>query len=71
MSRDWHEVQGASGGELEDGNGNVIWPYEFGPNTYGLHTTVDGKRMSVRVWSVEHANETLDKLATGWRPVNW
>lgn len=70
MSREWHEL-GTTGGELVDGNGNTLSPCEFGPCTYGLRTTIDGKQAVIRVLSIEHANKTLDRLALGWRPVNW
>lgn len=68
-SREWASVGDL--GELQDGCGNSLVRDEFGRGTWGLYTEIDGHSACLRCWSVEDANETLDKLADGWRPTNW
>ena len=64
-------------GEWRDGRGNVLVYGTFGPDTYGLITTLDGREYELCIRAHvgddlnELANALLDKLATGWRPVNW
>lgn len=64
-------------GETVNANGDSLHYGEFGPNTYGLMTEIDGKRVELCVREVEgksiteSADELLEKLAGGWRPVNW
>lgn len=71
----WNKVGNL--GEMQDGRGNSLVYGEFGPDTYGLYTTVDGAHrvICVRAESpaaaTNDASELLDRLANGWRPVNW
>lgn len=58
-------------GEMQDGRGNSLVYGEFGRDTYGLYTTIDGKEVCIRVDGTKDADKVLDKLASGWRPVNW
>lgn len=64
---------------FEDGKTWMAW--EFG-ESYRVHTTVDGRDCSfivrgdgitntqdVSVFTI--ACETLEKLSSGWRPINW
>lgn len=64
----WHEI--GNMGELQDGYGNSLTYGDFGRDTYGLHTTIDGKGYVLRTWSRSNATDTLQRLAAGWRPVN-
>jgi hypothetical protein len=61
----------------ENENGDQLYYGDFGPDTYGLYTTIDGKDCTMRVCA-EHVDEAtfnaerlLEKLASGWRPINW
>ena len=71
----WNKVGNL--GEMHDGRGNSLVYGEFGFDTYGLYTTVDGAEhiICIRAESpaaaMRDANEILDKLSHGWRPVNW
>ena len=58
-------------GELQDGNGNSLVYGEFGSGTYGLYTTIDGEEACLCVSGTEDADSMLEKIASGWRPVNW
>lgn len=69
MSRKWRKV--GSLGELQDGFGNSLVYGEFGRDTWGLYTTIDGVRSCIRVPNADAASKLLDKLETGWRPTNW
>ena len=50
---------------------------KFGTGTYGLHTVIDGEEAVVCVRAesdkeaTEEATRLLDKIADGWRAVNW
>jgi len=67
--RIWKQV--GSIGEMQDGCGNSLTYGDFGRDTHGLHTNVDGNEVTLMVYSKDDASETLDKLASGWRPANW
>lgn len=58
-------------GEVQDNQGNSVVYGEFGFNTYGLHTTVDGIGVCIKVADLNDASAVLARLADGWRPVNW
>ena len=52
---------------------------DFGRDTYGLHVEVDGEKVTLCIRSedkghnaaLKDAEQMLDQLAGGWRPVNW
>lgn len=58
-------------GELQDGNGNWLSYGDFGTDTYGLHTTIGEYEACICVSGTNDADAVLEKLASGWRPVNW
>jgi excisionase family DNA binding protein len=46
----------------------------FGSDTYGLHTTIDGREAIFHIGfenPCDEADELLDMFAGNWRPVNW
>lgn len=67
-AREWHSVGDL--GERQDGAGNSL---EWGVigRGYSVHTVVDGREVTFYAESLENANDTLAKLESGWRPVNW
>lgn len=65
----WHSVGNL--GEMQDGCGNSLVYGEFGGGTYGLHTSIDGRKVCLRTRSREDATLTLYNIANGWRPTNW
>lgn len=50
---------------------------KFGADTYGLHTTLDGKQTIVCIEAsssaeaIAEADKLLDKIDGGWRAANW
>lgn len=71
----WHSVVDL--GEMQDANSNSLVYGEFGRDTYGLLTTVDGAecvlcvRAERRSDVMREADDILGRLSDGWRPVNW
>lgn len=65
-------------GILHSPNGDWLEYGAFGRDTYGLHTQIDNNHV-VFCLSTEYgepaperrANMVLNKLRSGWRPVNW
>lgn len=65
-------------GVLRSPDGDWLEYGKFGRDTYGLHTRLDNSR-AVFFLSAEYgepapvgkANILLNKLKSGWRPVNW
>lgn len=61
----------------DDEAGNWLEYGRFGEDTYALHTTVDGEEVALRIdctideKPTEKADELLDRIASGWRAVNW
>lgn len=71
----WHKV--GDMGELQNDRGDALTYGDFGPDTYGLTTVVDEKavRLCIRCEiggdMQAEADEIFEKLAGGWRPLNW
>ena len=71
----WHEAGNL--GEIQDVDGNALVYGEYGPDTWGLFTDLDGAehefciRAEGRADAKREANALLAKLAGGWRPLNW
>lgn len=73
--REWKKVGNL--GELQDGQGHSLVYGEFGPDTYGLYITVDGRdaclcvREGGQTKACDAANDLIVAIEAGWRPVNW
>lgn len=71
----WHKV--GDMGEIQNERGDALTYGNFGHDTYGLTTVVDGKTVTLCIRCEigddvqAEADEILEKLASGWRPVNW
>lgn len=65
----WHKVGQLE--ELQNDSGDSLVYGEYGPETYGLYTSIDGREVCICARSIEDADDILKRLASGWRPVNW
>lgn len=81
MARNWVHVVDQSIYISDDGS--WLEYGDFGRDTYGLHTEIDGKQAIIRLFGsisgdvpegydlVAEADKLLDRIASGWRAVNW
>lgn len=71
----WYKVGDIS--ERQNERGDALTYGDFGRDTYGLTTVVDDKAVTLCIRcevgddAQAEADKILEKLASGWRPVNW
>ena len=81
MAREWKRDIGQLAYIADDGN--WLEYGRFGRDTYGLHTVFDGKEHVIHMFGnsschvpdgydlIAEADRLLDRIASGWRAVNW